>query len=88
MKIYLRNGKSLTTENVWREIRSRGLLTAVDIDVPGYEWYIFEKLLDSALLQVRAYWLGVNPLNANLLKSIAQLLGSFQADYVYPIKWW
>jgi hypothetical protein len=55
MKIYLRNGKSLTTENVWREIRSRGLLTAVDIDVPGYEWYIFEKLLDSALLQVRAY---------------------------------
>ena len=49
-----RDGKSLNPERAWREIQSRGLVTAIDVDVPGYEWHIFDQLLDSGALQVFA----------------------------------
>ena len=51
----MRNDRSLTAEKAWREIRSQGWLSAIDIDVPGYEWYIVEQLLDSTLQHVSVY---------------------------------
>ena len=42
----------MSPEKTSRELQSRGLLTAVDIDVPGYEWHIFDQLIDGGVLQV------------------------------------